>query len=137
MLYVWQLFNILLQNFMQFGYFEICVLKLIKHLICRKLVGLDKLNWNVVCSVFSRGRRMIGISGSLIWSTTLMEMIFNPHGEFRWSPDPNPLSSPPRWCPWDLSDFLRSVQMLKRERERERERVGCGKQREATVPIHL
>ena len=25
---------------------------------------------------------------------------------------PNPVSSPPRWCPWDL---LRSVQMLKRE----------------------
>ena len=39
---------------------------------------------------------------------------------------PNPLSSPPRWCPWDL---LRSVQMLKRER------VECRKQREATAPI--
>ena len=29
------------------------------------------------------GRRAIGISGSLIWSKTLMELIFNPCGEFR------------------------------------------------------
>ena len=28
------------------------------------------------------GRRVIGISGSLIWSETLMELIFNPCGEF-------------------------------------------------------
>ena len=58
---------------------------------------------------------MIGISGSLIWSETLMELILNPCGEFRLhgGPNlPNPLSSPPRWCPWDL---LRSIQMLKRE----------------------
>ena len=31
----------------------------------------------------SRGRRVIGISGSLIWSKTLVELIFNPCGEFR------------------------------------------------------
>ena len=30
-----------------------------------------------------RGRRMIWISGFLIWSKTLMELIFNPCGEFR------------------------------------------------------
>ena len=41
---------------------------------------------------------MIGISGSLIWTKTPIELIIN--------------SSPPRWCPRDL---LRSVQMLKRE----------------------
>ena len=29
------------------------------------------------------GGRVIGISGSLIWSKTLMELIFNPCGEFR------------------------------------------------------
>ena len=29
------------------------------------------------------GRRVIVISGSLIWSKTLMELIFNPCGEFR------------------------------------------------------
>ena len=34
-----------------------------------------------------RGRRVIGISGSLIWSKTLLELIFNPCGEFRWSPE--------------------------------------------------
>ena len=59
---------------------------------------------------------MIGISGSLIWSKTLMELIFNPCGEFRLSPE-GPVSqihSPHLlvWCPWDL---LRFVQMLKRE----------------------
>ena len=64
------------------------------------------------------GRRLIGISGSLILSKTLMELMFNPCGEFRWSPE-GPVSQihsphPPRWCPWDLSDLLRSVQMLKR-----------------------
>ena len=30
-------------------------------------------------------RRVIGISGSLIWSKTIMELIFNPCGEFRWN----------------------------------------------------
>ena len=34
-----------------------------------------------------RGRRVIWISGSLIWSKTLMELIFNPCGEFRYSPE--------------------------------------------------
>ena len=31
----------------------------------------------------NRGRRVIGILGSLIWSRTVMELIFNPCGEFR------------------------------------------------------
>ena len=34
-----------------------------------------------------RGRRVIGISGSLIWSKTLIKLISNPCGEFRWSPE--------------------------------------------------
>ena len=46
---------------------------------------------------------------------TLMELMFNHCGEFRWSPEPNPLSSPPCWGLWIFSDVLRSVQMLKRE----------------------
>ena len=29
------------------------------------------------------GGRVIGISGSLIWSKTLIQLIFNPCGEFR------------------------------------------------------
>ena len=33
------------------------------------------------------GRRVIGISGSLTWSKILMELIFKPCGEFRWSPE--------------------------------------------------
>ena len=60
-------------------------------------------------------RRVIGISGSLLWAKTLMELIFNPCGVFWWSPDgpfsqihsPNLHAAP-----------LRSVQMLKRERVR-------------------
>ena len=32
------------------------------------------------------GRRVIGISGSVIWSKTLMELIFKLCGESRWSP---------------------------------------------------
>ena len=28
-------------------------------------------------------KRVTGISGALIWSKTLMELIFNPDGEFR------------------------------------------------------
>ena len=78
------------------------------------------------------GRRLIGISGSLIWSKTVMELMFNPCGEFRWSPE-GPVSQ--IHYPHLLvgasgifSDLLRYVQTLKRER------VGCGKQRGATAP---
>ena len=37
------------------------------------IIRNPKLRW---------GRRVIGISRSLIWSKTLMELIFNPCGEF-------------------------------------------------------
>ena len=62
---------------------------------------------------------MIGISGSLIWSKTLMELIFNPCGEFQCSLE-GPVSqihSPHLHVGASgiFSDFLRSVQMLKRE----------------------
>ena len=62
---------------------------------------------------------VIGISGSLIWSKTLMELIFNPCGEFRSSPE-GPVSqihSPHllAGAPGSFSDLLTSVQMLKRE----------------------
>ena len=65
------------------------------------------------------GQRVIGISRSLIWSKTLMELIFNPCGEFRWSPE-GPVSqihSPHLHVgtPGIFSDLLRSVQTLKRE----------------------
>ena len=69
--------------------------------------------------LLQRGRRVIGIFGSLIWSKTLMELIFNPCGEFRWSPEvpvsqihfPHLLVG----APGIFSDLLRFVQMLKRE----------------------
>ena len=72
------------------------------------------------------GRRLIRISGFLIWSKkkkNLMELIFNSCGEFRWSSE-GPVSqihSPYLYvgAPGIFSDLLRSAQMLERERERE------------------
>ena len=62
---------------------------------------------------------MIGISGSLIWSKTLMELIFNPCGEFRLSPEGqvSQIHSPHlhNEAPGIFSALLRSVQVLKRE----------------------
>ena len=63
--------------------------------------------------------RVIGISGSLIWSKTLMELIFNPCSEFWRSPE-GPFSqihSPHLHvgAPGIFSDLLRFVLMLKRE----------------------
>ena len=69
------------------------------------------------------GRRVNGISGSLIWSKTLMELVFNTCGEFRWSPD-DPVSQ--IHFPY-LHDEVPGIFS---------ERVGCRKQREATAPIH-
>ena len=62
---------------------------------------------------------MIRISVSLIWSKILMELIFNPCGEFRWSPE-GPVSQIHSThlharVPAIFSDLIRSVQMLKRE----------------------
>ena len=63
---------------------------------------------------------------------TLMELILNPCGEFRGSPEGSvsQIHSPHLHvgAPGIFSDLLKSVQMLKR--------VGCRKQREATAPIH-
>ena len=42
---------------------------------------------SVVCEIyfvlFLLGTKVIGLSGSLIWSKTLMELIFNPYYDFR------------------------------------------------------
>ena len=69
----------------------------------------------MVSYIVSQGRTVIGISGSLIWSKTLMELIFNPCGEFR-----GPFSqihSPHLLvgAPGIFSDLLGFVQMLKKE----------------------
>ena len=60
---------------------------------------------------------MIGISGSLIWSKTLMELIFNPCSEFRWSPEGpvGQIHSPHlrAGAPGIFSGLLRFVQMQK------------------------
>ena len=76
------------------------------------------------------GAKGDGISGSLIWSKTLMELIFNSCGEVRRArlAKSNLLTSTLHWCPWDL---LRSFKVCSDAKER----VGCGKQREATTPI--
>ena len=62
---------------------------------------------------------MIGISGSLIWSKTLMELIFNPCADFRGStegPDSQIHSSHLHiGAPGIVSDLLKYVKMLKIE----------------------
>ena len=50
-------------------------------------VFLYKINCLIKDLHCDRVRRVIGISGSLIWSKTLMELIFNPCGEFWLSPE--------------------------------------------------
>ena len=61
----------------------------------------------------------IGISGSLIWSKTLIKLILNPCGEFRWSPeDPVSQDHSPHLlvgATGIFSDLFRSVQMLNRK----------------------
>ena len=52
---------------------------------CNPLDLLDFRDINFGSVKFFRGRRVIGISGYKIWPKTLMELIFNPFGEFRWS----------------------------------------------------
>ena len=76
---------------------------------------------------------MIGISRSLIWSKTLMELIFNPvvnFSEVQRAQLAKSLSSPPCWCPWDLFRPFKVCSDVKKER------VSCRKQREATALIH-
>ena len=77
------------------------------------------VNSAIICKFRNIRRRVIGISGSLAWSKTLMELIFNPCGEFGWSPD-GPFSQIhfPHLhvgAPGILSDLLMSVQILERE----------------------
>ena len=77
----------------------------------------NHLNFGLL--IFLWERRVIGISESLVWSKTLMELIFNLCGEFRWNPE-GPVSqihSPHLLvgAPGIFSGLLRSVQMLKRE----------------------
>ena len=73
----------------------------------------------VIWYYVGKGGRVIGICGSLIRSKTLMALIFNRCGEFRWSPE-GPVSQihSPHFddgAPGIFSDLLRSVKMLKRE----------------------
>ena len=77
------------------------------------------------------GRRARGISGSLIWPKTLMELIFNPCGKFWGSPEGpiRQIHSPHlHVCPWDL---FRSFNVCSDAKQK----VGCEKQQEATASI--
>ena len=83
---------------------------------------------NIYLFIYIWWRRVIGISRSVIWSKSLMELIFSPCGEFRWSPEvlvsqihsPHPTLGP-------LGSFNVCLDA--------KERVGCRKHREATAPI--
>ena len=74
---------------------------------------------------------MIGISGSLTRSKTLMELIFNPCDEFWLSPEGSvsQIYSP------HLQSGATEIFSDKVCSDAD-ERVGCGKQREATARIH-
>ena len=90
--------------------------------LCFNVFLLNYIDFSLLLkahSIFIRGRMVIVISGSLIWTRTLMELIFNPCGEFWWSPE-RPVSqihSPHLHigAPGIFSDLLGSVQKLKRE----------------------
>ena len=79
---------------------------------------------SVIHSCFKRDTVYMGaistewISGSLILSETLMELIFNPCGKFWWNPEcpVSQIYSPHlhATAPGIFSDLLRSIQMLKR-----------------------
>ena len=73
-----------------------------------------------VCACERFGQRVIGISGSLIWSNTMIELIFNPCGEYGWrlGGPVSQIHSPPLHAGASriFSDLLMSVQMLNRER---------------------
>ena len=97
-----------------------------------QLPHLLQIHFNIIILSTSRVRRVIGISGSLIWSETLMELIFNPSGEFRWSPE-GPVSQ--IHSPHLLVGAPGIFSNLKVCSDA-KERVVCGKQREATAPIH-
>ena len=113
----------------------------------RDLITWESLNrfpWNTICNLISSdldcrlysipgGNGWLGFPDLLSGQKPLMELIFNPCGEFRWSPE-GPVSqihSPHLHAdaPGIFSVLLSSVLMLKRE-------SGCGKQRETTTLIH-
>ena len=76
------------------------------------------------------------------WDFRISDLVKNPDGgdiDFLWisvksgRPSlPNPLSSPLCWSPWNL---FRSFKVCSYRSNKER--VRCGKQRQATAPIHL
>ena len=77
------------------------------------------------------GRRLIWISVYLLWSKTLMELIFNPgvnFSEVRRAQFAKTTLLASTWCTWDL---FRSFKVCSDAKER----VGCRKQWEATAPI--
>ena len=91
--------------------------KRVKTYLCNSTSNARPSNVSTLSShLWSRGWRVIGISGSLIWSKTLMELIFNPCGIFQWSPVSQIHSSHLyAGAPGIFSDLLMSVQTLKRE----------------------
>ena len=81
-----------------------------------------------------RGRRMIGISGSLICSRALMKLIFNPCGEFRWSPEgPVNRDHSPHLYVGAPGIFFRYFKVCSDGKER----VGWGTQRKASKTATL
>ena len=88
--------------------------------LCRCVASIPLDPYIYICVCVCGGGRVIGISGSVIRSRTLMELIFNACGEFRWSPEcPGIQIHSPHLhvgVPWIFSKLLRSMEILKRER---------------------
>ena len=64
----------------------------------------------------SLGRRVVEIFGSLFWSKTMIELIFDLCGEFRWSPEGTVSQiHSPQFHVGIFSELLKSVQMPKRK----------------------
>ena len=86
---------------------------------CQDVTILVFMKHIIIVLPFYWHRRVSRISGSLIWVKILMELIFNLCGKFQWS-SVGPISqihSPHLHigAPVIFSDFLRSVELLKRE----------------------
>ena len=92
-------------------------LKLQTHI--RTATAVYLVQWRLVPQKLGEELQLLIVT-SLIWRKTLMELIFNPFGEFLWSPksqvsqihSPRLLVGAPCFF---FSDLLRFVQMLKRE----------------------
>ena len=71
-----------ISNFIHVFCVNCSCLFIFRHYKCFTILHIKYVQYYVTYMKM-QGRRDIGISGSLMWSKILMELIFNPYGEFR------------------------------------------------------